>query len=223
MKQILGPCIVAATLMMAPAAASADTITYELNFEFSGAQSPQGPQPWLTATFDDFDGTGLVQLTMNAANLVGTEFVSDWSFNLDPTMSLTNLNIAYVSGVQATTVVKSEDGLKADGDGYFDISFLWNNGLFGPGATTTSVYTFTLAGLTVDSFDFPSVNGGGPGNFYSAAHVQSIGTSGAGSGWIGDGDGPDEENQEPLPEPASMLLFGTGVAAFVARRRQRTA
>ena len=197
----------------------ANALTIELNYEFSGAYSPQSPQPpsWLKADFVQ-TGAGEVTLTMTAQNLTGAEFIGVWDFNLNPAKNPEALAIDYVSGVTGAVSAKA-DNFKADGDGYFDISFNFAANAFTDGLT--SVYTFTLAGLTVADFNYSSVSGGGAGTYKSAAHVQGIdkpdvpGVDSAGSGWIGPGDGM------MVPEPGTIILLGLGLLGLgiVVRKR----
>lgn len=197
--------------------ASAATLTYGLDYEFSGATPPAGTAPWITATFDDsFGGANTVRLTMSASNLVGSEFVDDWLFNFNPTLDPTLLSFNWISGQTANSVSTGVDAFKADGDGDFDIEFDFPPppGTFADKFTAgeTSIYdlTFTSA-ISVSDFNFASVNGGGVGVFNSAAHVQSIGPNESGSGWIGPGSTPPPPPPPPIPEPSAMLLFGTGL------------
>jgi hypothetical protein len=214
MKKFALSALAAAALVCTPQAASAATITIELTTEFSGADSPEGT---LTATFEDI-GAGLVELTMTS-NLINSEFVSEWSFNLDPALDATALTVGYSSGVMAQDVDLGTDAFKADGvGGFYDILFQFftapPSARFGAG--DTSVYTLSLAGLTANSFNQPSVGGL---NYASAAHVQGIGTNGQGSGWIG--GVPDEGDNEPelpeVPEPTSFALLGFGGLLLVSR------
>jgi hypothetical protein len=97
-----------------------------LDTEFSGGADPQGATPWLVAVFED-QGGGVIRLTMNTSGLVGTEYVSEWSFNLDPMLDPTLLafsaiDISDVPGFSAATDIDTGvDAFKADGDGSFDI------------------------------------------------------------------------------------------------------
>ncbi len=184
-----------------------DTITFQLGNAYSGP-NPSGSAPWLTAEFKDI-GTDLVQLTMTATNLVSSEDVKQWGFNINPTLeaSLASLTFAHISGVTAASINKGADGSNEGPSHDYDFQFNWGSGsnsVFVAGVT--SVYNLSgIAGLTANSFDFAS-EGGSP-SFYSAAHIQQIPvTSGANSAWIGS-SGPS-----PVPEPTSVGLFLAGAA-----------
>ena len=226
------------TLGLALGSAQASTLTLYLDYEFSKGQAPAGSQPpaWLTATFDDGGGTGTVTLTMSASNLTGTEHVSWWGFNVNPTIlnPQTFLNITHSSGETATAVKEAtvnDPGtgnagtFKADGDGFFDIVFNFETSNLPTRFTNgeTSVYTITGTGITASTFDFSSINGGGNGTYKSAAHVlNTTGVGTGGSGWIGGDENPP---QEVVPEPGFYLTLAPGMLGlmYMAYRRRRTA
>jgi hypothetical protein len=226
---------VAATGGLSDANAS---IAINLNTEFSGATAPAGSTSWLVATFED-QGGGVVRLTMDASGLVGTEFVSEWSFNLDnvtpldPTLlTFTAVDISDIPGFStAADIDTGVDAFQADGDGKFDILFNFPTSGAGGGVArfTTGesvVIDITYGGVGTfneGSFNFGSAPGGGNGTFHSAAHVQSIGTSGSGSGWVGNTDRPVVGQGGDVPEAASLIVWLLLVSsAFLAvpRRRQ---
>ena len=207
----------------------------ELMYEVSGAVSPSGDPPWGRATFVGNGGT--VTLTMESLLNGSDESYKVWLFNINPDITPSDLTITYVGGVAAdgatgvstTDANQSDSGsggdFKADGDGYYDISFTWANGsLFGDAdagdAFSTSVYTIEWSGgdLTSSDFMYRSIDGGGVGTFFSAAHVGGLYLPGGddgntdGSGWIA--------SDEPIPAPGAVVLaaLGLGLIGIVRRR-----
>lgn len=208
------------TLLGLAAAAPAAQVIFDMDFEFSSGTPPAGPAPWMRATFDDGGGSGSVTLKMENLNLVGTEFVRNWHFNLDPTLNPTSLVFSAPTKVGTftnPTINTGTDAYKADGDGKYDIMFEFDNsgGASNKFQDNESVqYTITgIASLTAASFQYLSLPDGGHGPYYSASHVQGIGASGSNSGWVGG---------SLVPEPTSMLtLAGLTVLGLASARRRR--
>ena len=201
------------------ASVQAGTLIFDLCIEFSGATPPDGATPWLTATFDDGDTPGSVDLTLETTNLVEPEYVNVWLFNLDPVFDIDDLALLTFSAPTKTgsfgdpTISVGIDNFKADGDGYFDIEIAFvksESKRFGVGDKVE--YTITgIDSLTVGSFDFISTPDGAPGIFITAAHVGATGQDNGQSGWVS------------TPEPSSFFLLSMGALGFLfyARRRRK--
>ena len=205
-------------LVSATTQATAATLTLNSEFEFSGATPPASDTlPWLTTKFDDGGGTGSVIVTLTATNLTGSEFVSGWYLNLDPSLKVSDLTFSAptkVGSFTTPTISLDTDAYKADGDGKYDIllSFSTSGGATSR-FTQGDAISYTITGiptLTAASFDFLSAPAGGHGPYLHAEHVQGIGAEGAYSGWV---TGPH------APEPATMSFLALGSLTLLRRRR----
>ena len=230
MKKLLSLITLVVCVIAFALPAQAKTLTLELWFEFSEAIPPVSTGfPWLTAIFDDGDTAGSVTLNMEATNLTGVEHIKDWYFNFEePDVDVSELSFTYVSGETATQVLQNPDPTnneyKADGDGLFDFMFVFpkptdpndsSQGRFGAGET--SEYQITGTGITADSFNFLSDSGHKTG-YASAAHIGGIDVTK--SGWIAEDEGATSGG-DPVPEPATMLLFGAGLAGLIVSQRKK--
>lgn len=201
--------------LLIPVSAQAGTITFDLIVEFSGGTAPEGAAPWLTVTLDDGGTPGSVDLTLADTNLTDAEFVMEWELNLDPALDLNALVFSAPTKTGAFTdpiINTGVDAFMADGDGFFDIQFLFDNSDGAPtrfGVGDSVDYTITgIPSLTASSFDFLSKMGAGQGAFETAAKIGAIGPNDE-SGWIS------------VPEPGSLVCLCLGASILLGRRRRR--
>ncbi len=196
--------------------AGAATSKFNMNFLYSGGAVPEGPNPWATATFID-SGSNNVTLTMSTANLVGSEFISVWLFNIDPVLDLDLLAFSSTGIPDSVpdSINTGHNAFKAGPDKFYDIEFDFpqpnNPNRFTSGETV--VYEITYSGAdTMDalSFNFQSTSDKPYRHYYSAAHIQSIGSEGK-SGWISGAP-------TVVPEPISSTLFIVGGLALGFRK-----
>ncbi|MFO0895819.1 MAG: hypothetical protein U0836_00200 [Pirellulales bacterium] len=170
--------VLLAALALAGAAGplTAGTVVFDSSFEYSSGTAPAGAPPWLRATFDDGGKSGSVTLTFAAQNLVGSEFVSNLYFNLDPTLDPTQLvfgSITKVGAFDDPAITAGVNAFKAGPDGKFDLQFAFATSGAGGGShrfgagESISLTISGIASLVANSFDFLSAPDGpglgGPG------------------------------------------------------------
>lgn len=209
-------CAAIAASLCSPMKAAAGSFFYHFDNVFSGT-SPTGPSSWVDAQFTDVT-PGTVNLTFSTTGLTGTEFVSELYLNLNTVLNPNTLVFTKTGGVGSftdPTLSKGVDQFKADGDGNYDLLLGFataGNGRFGVGDSIT--YQITgIPGLQASDFSFLSAPAGGSGPFLAATHVQSIGNGD--SGWIA------PTVLTPAPEPATVVVLGSGMLIWAAARRFR--
>ena len=201
--------------------ASAATISFGLDIEFSGATAPvSATTPWVTIVLDDsFGNANTVRMTVSAPNLTGGdggESINKFLLNFDPSLDASLLNFSVVdNSASVPNAIKAENnGFRADGDGFFDIEFDMppppGNVTRFTGGETIIYDLIYVSPISASSFDFFSVMGGGAGVFSAAAQIQRINGESDESGWIG-----------PIPEPSTAVLLALGMMGLGWRRQVR--
>ena len=218
-SKLIKSSLAAAIPVLAFVIQTSEAAVYQLNHAFSdGAVPPAGSLPWLTFTTTDI-GANQVRLDFEATNLGGTEYISEWYFNLDPSLDPTQL--VFSSPVQTGTfslplaIDRGTDAYKPDGDGRYDVRLTFDETnsaaiRFMAGEKLSYTVSYTGGTISAGSFDFLSAPEGGSGPFFSAAHVNSTGPGGLGSAYIA-----------AVPEPSTAVYGGLAALAALAGGRHR--
>lgn len=232
MRMILGSVALAAVAWLGFASpAFATTQTINLNQVYTG-YIPDGPSPWLVATFTYTPGSTTGTLTLQS-HLSDADFVQGWNGVTGWGFYLSGNRLADYScssGACANTVLTTtlnSGPVKGTGKNKwgFNFGFGWDSGNRFDG-TDSAIYELTFASALTSTSPFMA-NGGG---WYSYAHVQGLvgGCSGYivnGTGALGEQNGYCDGTPPPVnvPEPSALGMLGLGVmliGIFVGLRRR---
>ncbi len=196
--------------MLALAAVGSVTANAAIVFEFNTviAGAPQGGPTFATLTIED-SGVDTVTLTLAHTadpNLAGGQSIHYMLLNIDP----------FVGGINITSSDSKFEGFSASQDGQndsggsfdlqidFDIAPPSDRFLAGDSA----IMTATGSGLTENSFDALSA---GNQQWQGMIHFISIPPEGDSAKVV--------TGNDPVPEPATLMALGLGLAALIKRRR----
>lgn len=213
--------LILAALIMFVERASAAVISWDYNYEYTGATPPAGPAPWLNITIDDEIAPGSVAIVMTSF-LTGTEYVKELLLNFEEdTFPLTPDDFVYLPSSGPNPMVNvGENAFRAGGDGFFDIRFDFDIASSGDrfGAGEHVMFLVMRPDISALSFDHLSVLG--PTQWPTVAHICSIDPCGQESGWI---TVEDKHSPVPEPDPGTLLIIGLllmGVAGLVNMRNK---
>ena len=181
----------ALALTMFAAQAKAATITYDLNFVYTG-NLPGSAAPYLTATFRDTTdcvpacAAGTVQLVLTSSLEAADEFIGSFYFN-----SISTVNTQYTSALAgaftAPTISQFNNNAysPAGQAGDFDVLIDFAQPAAGRfNAFDSALFTITGTGIGAATFN---AQASGENMYWAAAHLQGIQPNC--SGWIADANG----------------------------------
>ncbi|HEY0101695.1 MAG TPA: PEP-CTERM sorting domain-containing protein [Pyrinomonadaceae bacterium] len=193
--------------------AHADSLTLVAGTFLTGSNSVTGN---VTVTITDIGSTGNVRVTI-ANNTNGDLTNLALNYNTAVTGPITITNVSG-TGPSPTSLTFGTNNVNAPGGARLDVNFGFPTGQPGGRLNAGETVSFNIdAASALLASGFNTLSVGGQQNFYIIAHIQAIAGSGDSAKLIG---GPGNPTQ-PVPEPATMILLGTGLAGIAAKMRRK--
>lgn len=187
------------------AASARAMVTFDFT-EFITGQPPGGSAPWATLTIENA-GADTVDMTLtHHSSSASGQFIALLLLNMDPYPTSPTVIES------SPKIVDWDFGLDAfpNAGGNFDMKMVFETSNAGGGVNRlkpgeSASWQVTGGGLTESSYEAFST---GDLNVLAMIHLQGI--AGGGSAKLA-----------PVPEPATLLVFGAGSALLLIRRRRR--